>query len=489
MKSAHPIKSLFDSVRSTLPDKSERNKKVLEGIDEKRLKTLYELSNFLNQILRPDLLLDTIGSEVARHMAAERVVIILKEDDELKIRSTYNTDDRSERDALQYSRSVVKNVLDEYQPLFKTDTITSDSLSQYATLQKHDIHFFICVPIMVNLEAIGTIYVDSRRLDKPLRQSDVPFLQALANLIGIAIRNSLAYQHIRELNESLEKKVEERTADLQQTLDQLRQTQQKLIITEKMASIGRLIGGFLHEFNNPINFIYSNLPHLKDYARNLLTMVEKALGELNPQEREQLEREFDYGFIRNDLQRLIEGVEEGARRTRELIEDLRSIAGADSRKTRVIDWKKHLDKTVSFLKARNLAPFDLRLNIPGGLLVKANPMEIHQSIYNILQNALDAGATQIILSAFRKNNTIVCTIQDNGPGIEPDKIKRIFEPFYTTKKIGKGMGLGLSLAYSAIIHHGGSLDVESEPGKGTTFKIILPLVNSEHTEMSQTEKI
>jgi len=293
MSEKNPFKEVFKRLESEIPSTDE-SIKYLESLTNQRLQALYKVSQQINTILDPDVLFQKVIERTVELMNAEHAVIVLRENEDLKIRISHNIDDQSERNALTFSRSVVSRVIDEVKPLYSMNALEDQQFSQFQTIHQLEILSFICVPIQIGDEVIGTIYVDNRHLANVFTEEDVEFLQAFANLMGIAIRNSLAYKKIEELNRSLEAKVNERTAELRKTIEELKTTQQRLIQTEKMASVGRLIAGFIHEFNNPINFIYSNLPHLESYCLEILSALQNALKELPNPVRQKLEATYEF---------------------------------------------------------------------------------------------------------------------------------------------------------------------------------------------------
>ena len=476
MPKKNPFENIIQQIQQDTASASESSL-ALDTLDKQRLRALYLVSQQLNTILDPDRLFREVIKKIVELMQAERAVIVLRENGELRIRIAHNSDDQSEQNALNFSRSIVSRVMKEYRPLYSANAVDDNRFSQYQTIHQLEILSFICVPILIGKEVIGTIYVDNRHLTSVFTEADVEFLQAFSNLIGIAIRNSMAYHQIEELNRSLEKKVQERTGELRKTIEELQATQERLIQSEKMASLGRLIAGFVHEFNNPINFIYSNLPHLESYTTQLLKSMETLLSRLPREERKQVEDKYDLPYLRSDLQKLIQGLKEGARRSTKLVRDLRDFSTSRPAAFQLINWNENLEFVTRIFRERQQHPVKVALKVKENaqLFIKGNRTEINQALLNLLGNAADAGATRIQITSFREKNRLRCEIRDNGLGISREDLSRIFDPFFTTKKVGKGMGLGLSIVYNIISHHRGKIDVKSTPGKGTVFTLFLPL--------------
>lgn len=474
MANQNPFQEISRQLEEDYPQSRELSVR-LDVLNKQRLKALYQVSQKLNRILDPDQLFEEVIRQVRELMKAEHVVILLQEGKNLRIRIGHNLDVQSRKNALAFSKSIVSRVMHGYQPIYSKNALKDPQFSQLQTIQQLEIFSFICVPIMVGEEVIGTIYVDNRRLPNVFDKADVDFLQAFANLLGIAIRNSQAYREVAELNRSLEEKVKERTAELQKALEELQEMQERLIRTEKMASLGRLIAGFLHEFNNPINFVHSNLPHLEEYAREILQAVQELLENLPQEAQERFREKYDLDFLVPDLKRLISGIREGTHRTRELVDELRHLSTQSESHKELIHWPENL-RFICRLFQERFHP-EVHISIEGGenAFIQGSRSEINQAILNLLRNAVDAGASEIHIRNQISGNQLHCEIQDNGQGIAPENLPRIFDPFFTTKEVGKGMGLGLSIVYNVILHHGGDISVSSEPGKGTRFVLTFPL--------------
>ncbi|MFZ0391882.1 MAG: ATP-binding protein, partial [Calditrichia bacterium] len=448
---------------------------TLESLNRQRLTALYRVSRELNSILNPDELFPKVLNQIQELLHAEHIIIISKEGDDLNIRTAANPDDQSRLNALKFSRQVVSQVMDNYQPVFSRNALEDERFSQFDTVQQLEILSMICVPIVMDNQVLGTIYVDNRQVANIFREDDVDFLQAFANLLGIAIRNSQAYRQVEELNRSLESKVARRTAQLQNTLDELKTTQSRLVQSEKMAGIGRLIAGFLHEFNNPINFIYSNLPHLEDYSHKMLAGINQVLLEIPEERKREIEAEYDLEFLRKDLLKLVDAVRAGTERSRQIVNDLKSFAGSGASQMQIVDWQQNLLKIIEVFRRRQSTPPQVECRGKEGIEIQAVQFELNQAIFNLLQNAADAGASRIEIRSRTDGKYLYCDIKDNGSGIAENQLSKIFDPFFTTKNIGQGMGLGLSMVYGAVSRLNGGVEVDSVLGKGTTFHLKFPL--------------
>ena len=283
-----------------------------------------------------------------------------------------------------------------------------------------------------------------------------------------------------------------RQAELQQRHDELQAahlrlagTQEQLLQSEKMASIGLLAAGVAHEINNPIGYVHSNLGTLREYVGALFALIEHqdaALQSVDAGLREDivLQRErLDIDFIVGDLPKLLDESREGIERVTKIVQDLKefSYVGRGD-EMRPSDLHKGLESTLNIVW--NDLKYKTRVEKHYGELplVECHLSEINQVLVNLLINAGQAIENRgtITIATGAEDGEAWISIADSGCGIPADVLPRIFDPFYTSKPIGRGTGLGLAIAYSIVSKHHGRIEVESEPGVGTTFRVVLPVV-------------
>jgi len=303
-----------------------------------------------------------------------------------------------------------------------------------------------------------------------------------------AATQTLAY------NKALEAKVDERTHELKTALDALKQTQAKLIHTEKMNSMGQLVAGIAHEVNNPINFIYGNLNYVKGYVQDLLDLVQ-AYQEQYPSPvptiHEKLE-ELDLEFSSADLLKSFVSLRSGAKRIRNLVLSLRNFSRFDESEVKIVDIHEGLDSTLAMLTP-DLKDITVEKNYGDLPLIECCASQVNQVFMHIIRNAIDAlGSAKAVAEKSNQalaepltlklstlmtdSDTVFIWIVDNGVGIPVEIQDKIFDPFFTTKDVGKGTGLGLSISYQVVsTQHGGNLKCYSVPGKGSKLSIELPV--------------
>jgi two-component system, NtrC family, sensor kinase len=286
--------------------------------------------------------------------------------------------------------------------------------------------------------------------------------------------------------DNLEERVAERTEELQQALQTIQETQTHLIQSEKMSSLGQMVGGVAHEINNPVNFIYGNIIHAENNSQDLLNLIELYQEEY-PESNSNIESEIeaiDLEFLKEDLPKVFASIKLGAERIREIVLSLRNFSRLDEAEMKKVDLHEGIDSTLVILNNRLKKGIEVIKEYGNCPLVNCYASQLNQVIMNIITNALDAleenqspgFKPQIrIKTQLLNESEVEIGIKDNGVGI-PDSVKaKLFDPFFTTKPIGKGTGLGLSICYRIIQKHQGRIEVISEPDQGTEFKIIIPI--------------
>jgi two-component system NtrC family sensor kinase len=313
-----------------------------------------------------------------------------------------------------------------------------------------------------------------------------------------ALRISLENEKlILEQNFELEKKVQERTLELQQstnalekTLNELKDAQSQLVESEKMAGLGQLTAGIAHEINNPINFVTANIKPLQldiDDLNEIITKYESLDLNANVEEQlsaiEKFKKQIDLDFVQTEIKGLLSGIDEGAKRTAEIIRSLKNFSRLDESDTKPINLNEGIDST--FVLLRSTFPSNLKVvknygDIP---LVECLPGKINQVFMNIISNGIHAiknketqrEEEQVVVSTWQEGSFVKVSIKDTGSGMSEETKQKIFEPFFTTKDVGEGTGLGLSIVFRIIESHRGNIDVLSNIGEGTEFIITLPV--------------
>ena len=277
----------------------------------------------------------------------------------------------------------------------------------------------------------------------------------------------------------------------EELIRKLAQAHSQLLQSEKLASIGQLAAGVAHEINNPVAFVNSNLGTLQGYVEDLfktLAAYEQSEKEMSPatqQAMRQLKQQIDIVYLREDVSSLLAESMSGLQRVKRIVQDLRDFSHVDETDKQWANLESGLDSTLNVVwsalkdKAEVVKEYG---TIPE---IECIPSQINQVFMNLLINAGQAieGHGRITLRTGQDAENVWVEIQDTGNGIPPEHLDRIFDPFFTTKPVGTGTGLGLSISYGIVSRHGGQIEVKSEPGKGSAFKVLLP----RHAVSARTE--
>ncbi len=256
-----------------------------------------------------------------------------------------------------------------------------------------------------------------------------------------------------------------------------KEMESQLILKEKMASMGRLLAGIAHEIKNPLNFIYGNIDFLQEYIEKIENYIKFLEEKLPESEFQKKKEELNLDEIVEDFKDILVEINEGAERIKNLVDDLKVFSRKPSEKIIVVDIHKVIDMALNLLRNKYKRRIKIVRNYCENGEVEVMLGKIEEVFLNILSNSIDAisGEGEIKITTKRDEKNMVIEISDTGSGISEDIREKIFDPFFTTKDVGEGTGLGLSISYKIIKSHGGEIEVESEIGKGTTFRVTLPL--------------
>ena len=300
-------------------------------------------------------------------------------------------------------------------------------------------------------------------------------------------------RQLREANESLEARVAARTSELSDALARLKESEAMLIQSEKMSSLGQMVAGIAHEVNTPLAYVKSSLEavgksvpgsaRLAADTERLLALLsapnadEAALAAQFAGVRTQVEEMRTRGGL-EELERLVKDGLFGIGQISEVISNLKNFSRLDRSKVAEYNLHEGIESSIRIAYAQ-LQKRVVRKEFGKIPLVSCSPSQINQVILNLLSNAAqatrDGDGTITVRTGTRGADQVTVQVADNGSGIPADVLPKIFDPFFTTKAVGKGTGLGLSICYKIVENHGGKLEVESAPGAGTRFTLVLPI--------------
>ncbi|MBL7959636.1 GHKL domain-containing protein [bacterium] len=294
---------------------------------------------------------------------------------------------------------------------------------------------------------------------------------------NIVLENKVA-QRTREIDEK-NKILDQQNKELEHKNDQIEKQQAQMVQAEKLSSLGRLVSGVAHEMNNPLNFTYGNAANLDIDFKEVRTIMQAGVDEhkMDPGVAHQINEHMD------EMQDMIRAIKIGTERIKDIVVGLRDFSTSDGSAATEVDIALNLEYMLSLLRSRDRRNITILKNFTYVPKIKGFPSHLNQALLQIMINAIEAierrnydGSEGCVkISCYAEKPNVVISVQDNGVGI-PNEIKnKIFDPFFTTKEVGKGTGLGLSICYGIIQSHKGKITFDTEVGRGTEFKIYLPI--------------
>ena len=326
-----------------------------------------------------------------------------------------------------------------------------------------DLGVEIAVPLQFGTDLTGALTAGPKRSGLFYTAGDAGFLRAVAHQTAIALANAQSYEALIALNATLEERVRERTAQLEEAYRELKAAETHLVQSEKMASLGRLVAGVAHEINNPVSFIATSVAPLR-------RRLDKA-ATASP---------ADAVRLLGEAREIIDIMARGAERTTAIVRDLRSFSRLGEAVRKAADLQEGIEVTLRLLEGRWRDRLTIHRDFETLPPVECDPGQMNQVFMNLLANACDAAPDggNIWVRTRYDDGAATIAIRDDGPGIPPESLGHIFEPFFTTKDVGAGTGLGLAIAHGIVAAHGGRIEVESAPGAGATFRVIVPVAEA-----------
>jgi len=407
----------------------------------KELNVLYNIGKSVTSLLDPEKVLNRIVEVAVYITNAEEGALLLidEESGNLYLRAARNLGEQFARGfRIKVDDSIAGEVVRTGEPF-----IASGDEASLKVKTGYLVKSLLYVPLKVGREIIGIMSVDNKVSNRPFADNDLYMLSALADYAGIAIINAQLYGEVKAFSEELEKKVEERTKELQEA-------QTQLIQSEKLASIGQLAAGVAHEINNPLGVMLGftqvmlkKLPGKDPFRKPLISIEREGLR----------------------CKKIIQGLLDFSRRSTPTLQPLDLNESVEAA-CKLIEHQITIDN-VRLIKG--FAP-----NLPG---IEGDTNQLQQVFVNLIINAYQAmpKGGDLRITTRTVGNQVQAIFADAGVGIRPEDLKHIFDPFFTTKEVGKGTGLGLSVSYGIIKSHGGGIEVDSQVGVGTRFVVSLPV--------------
>ena len=346
-------------------------------------------------------------------------------------------------------------------------------------------------PLILELEVLG--YLSSRTADTTALAAARCLVQSLLRAqMRFKMASTLHLEAVAEDFESLKREharlsesearykalSEELETRVKQQVAELEERQQRLYLAEKLASVGQLAAGMAHEINNPLGFARSNLSTFGKY----IAQFAKLKSQLShAEEAERAWQALDLDFIVEDSIDLLHDSAQGLERIARIVADLKEFSNVDHASEEFSDLNDCLQKSASIIEKQLPVGIVMRFDLRPLPRIICLPGHLNQLFFNILHNALQAikdaaRPGQITLSSEAKPDSIVIRIQDDGVGMTPEQREHAFEPFYTLRPVGAGVGLGLATARNVVLAHGGQIRLDSQPGIGTTVTLSFPVL-------------
>jgi predicted ATPase/signal transduction histidine kinase/tRNA A-37 threonylcarbamoyl transferase component Bud32 len=339
----------------------------------------------------------------------------------------------------------------------------------------------ICFPILSQNLLKGIIYLENDLLTEAFNQERLELLNILAAQAAISLENSLLYTELEDKVTERTKQLQEALSKLEEQHEKLKSTQLKLVQSEKMAGLGTLVAGVAHEINNPINYLYLSSRTLeKD-----LVHFNKEVLEIITGNDEEIISYFEDNFAK--FHRALKYILDGSNRIKTIVQDLRTFSRLEEAEKKEVSLAEALELNIRLVKTQYKKEIEFVTDFMTNGIIECYPAQLNQVFLNIIVNSCQAilqkqkadandgqGKVRVIL--WDNGKELVTTIEDNGCGMTEEVRARLFEPFYTSKPVGQGTGLGMSISYGIIKKHKGKIEVESKLGKGTIVTIFLPYI-------------
>lgn len=449
----------------------------------------------------------TLRQKIQELEYAEKVA---KSQEQKRMLEALNTEQRMRQMLLESEQDVLRERQKVAMEREKQDSVRIQQLETAQELQDAKMQqlnarrkYFYGIAALIGLVLILLVigYLQNRKTNRKLARQKKAIEQTNRELAYKNKEVEAQSDNLRLMNVTLEQKQKE----TEQAYTRLKDTQTKLVQSEKMASLGQLTAGIAHEINNPINFVTSSIqPLLRDFMdiKELFEAYKKLEDSSDVskdlEEARELAEDIDVEYVFEEMEMLLKGIKDGALRTQNIVTGLRNFSRLDEDDIKQADIHEGLEATLVLLQNHTKHRIEVEKNYSPTLpKVDCYPGKLNQVFMNILTNAIQAIenkgtitiTTETVVGEPVKEppqqgthpasapipQFIEITIKDSGKGMPPEIQQRIFDPFFTTKDVGEGTGLGLSISYGIIEQHKGTVSVESEMGKGTSFVIRLPV--------------
>ena len=479
-----------NEIEETIVFANQKYKEASETV--RKLEAIIEANAALSlKLLGPELI--NIVLDIIKNSLGYDRAMILMIDEEGKYLSNpkvvTDTKDKDQKTVEQLRIDLSDNnmlftkVVQTGEPVLISDVDQHPELKKRAAIKLSGTKSFVILPLKIGSRVRGVISVDRLSSLSQMTQDDVKILSTLMNMLSVVLENVELYQ-------DMEERVTERTAqlfqantELEKAYGELKNAQTQLIHSEKMASMGKLVAGIAHEMNNPAGILSGYIELIELYTGRLSKKFAAAAQSYSADktilsEIEQLDH------LADEIHACLEPCKRAVIRMKNIVQDLRNFSRLDENELMPADLNEGIEKMLQFFRNQTQNRITITTDLSPLPLVQCYPGHLNQVFSNMVLNAIEAikgdGIITISTKAVGANEFIGAPhvridISDTGVGIRPENINKIYDPFYTTKDIGQGQGLGLAIAYGIVMRHNGKILVHSEYGKGTTMTVLIPI--------------
>ena len=428
--------------------------------EQRTLRLLFDLSNALSALYSvPEVSEKALDILLESTRAEQAAIFLLDESRSLRLATVRVRDaPAGVRPVVELSSTIADRILKERKGILTADAATDDRFAHGYSVVVRQLRSLACAPLLGKSGDLGILYLENNRSIGAFTREDLSLLCAVASQIGLAIENARFFDALKRTNEELEQIVEERTAAL-------RETQVKLFQTEKMAALSRLVAGVAHEINNPLGALKSNLDLL-------VQMFDRVAA--NP------ERRSDQSVLFENLAGLGQTSLLACGRIASVVRSLTAFVRLDQAEFKPASLNDGIQTVLQLMGPSVRQGIRITTRLGDLPEIPCYPALLNQALMHLIENACQAikQTGDVTIETSRQDNQVVLRIRDTGCGIPKEHLPRIFEPGFTTKGVGVGVGMGLAVVQQVIREHHGTIDVESDAGKGCLVTIRLPLTVS-----------
>ncbi|HEY3058999.1 MAG TPA: ATP-binding protein [Chloroflexota bacterium] len=448
-------------------------------LDARQALTLYQVGKLVTASLDLEATLDAVTEATHQLTGAHSTALALLDwDGSLVIRAGRGEVEASIGESLATDHGITGRAITEQQPVLVPDMLEETGRARPELDQKYGVRTFLAVPLTWHGEPLGVVTVAFPAPDA-LDPKDVALVGALAEQAAAAVAHARDYAE----EQRLRAESEEITRQLAEQAAQLDRVQRQLVQNEKLTAMGQLVQGLAHEINTPLSVVITNLSVLGRHVENLSGVAQAAQAVLPLLQADALQAaidDADLEYTLEDLPDLLSESSTAARRVADLVRSMGTFARRDTGGPTALDIHEVLESALNLAsnKLKERARTVREFGAPPAVLGLAS--ELTELFLHLLINAAQAlgePGTVTISTAYEAGQVVV-RIRDTGRGIPAEHLPRVFDPFFTTRQVGEGTGMGLAVCYGIVGRHGGSIALASEPGLGTTVTVSLPSVLS-----------